>query len=84
MRSARKFSRKPFIITETASQPGPRKRTDIADLLSGVADSPSVIGFVWFNFVKRADWRLDTDPESLAEFRRLVAGDAFGFDVRHP
>jgi hypothetical protein len=84
MRTARKFSRKPFIITETASEPGPRKRVDIADLFTGVVASPDVVGFVWFNFVKRADWRVDTGPAALAEFRRRGADGRIGFDVRHP
>jgi mannan endo-1,4-beta-mannosidase len=84
MRSVRKFSPKPFIITETSSQPGLRKQADIADLFTGVAASPNVIGFVWFNYVKRADWRLETDPGSIAEFRNRAADDIYGFDVRHP
>ncbi|RCG31888.1 beta-mannanase [Sphaerisporangium album] len=84
MRAVRRFSRKPFIITETSSQPGPRRRTDIADLFAGVAASPDVIGFVWFNFTKRADWRLETDPGSVAEFRGRAADGVFGFDVGNP
>ncbi|HZD02688.1 MAG TPA: glycosyl hydrolase, partial [Actinomycetes bacterium] len=81
--AVRKFTRKPVLILETASEPGSRKRQDVASLFAGVAASPDVIGFIWFNYVKRADWRIDSDPSALAEFRRRAANDRFGFDVNH-
>ncbi|MCT9933786.1 glycosyl hydrolase [Planotetraspora sp. A-T 1434] len=84
VRQVRKFSRKPFLIQETGSEPGPRKRRDVADLLAGVAGSRSFLGFVWFNFKKRADWRIETDPEAVALFRRGAADQRLGFDVRAP
>lgn len=79
----RKFTRKPILIVETASEPGPRKRKDVTDLFAGVAGSSAVIGFIWFDYVKRADWRIGSDPAALAEFKRRAANDLFGFDVRH-
>lgn len=79
----RKFTHKPILIVETASQPGPRKRKDVTDLFAGVAASPDVIGFIWFDYVKRADWRIGSDPAALAEFKRRAANDLFGFDVKH-
>jgi mannan endo-1,4-beta-mannosidase len=78
-----KFTHKPILIVETASQPGPRKRKDVADLFAGVAASPEVIGFIWFDYVKRADWRIGSDSSALAEFKRRAANDLFGFDVKH-
>jgi mannan endo-1,4-beta-mannosidase len=83
MAVVRKFTHKPILIVETASQPGPRKRKDVADLFAGVAASPDVIGFIWFDYVKRADWRIGSDPSALAEFKRRAANDLFGFDVKH-
>jgi hypothetical protein len=83
-REVRKFSGKPFLIQETGSEPGPRKRRDVADLFAGVAGSGSIIGFVWFNHHKRADWRIETDPQALAVFRQRAADKRFGFDVRRP
>jgi mannan endo-1,4-beta-mannosidase len=83
MTVARTFTHKPFLIVETASQPGPRKRRDVADLFEGVAASPDVIGLIWFDYVKRADWRIGSDPSALAEFKRRAANDLFGFDVKH-
>jgi mannan endo-1,4-beta-mannosidase len=81
--AVRKFARKPILILETASEPGPRKRKDVADLFAGVAASHDVIGFIWFDYVKRADWRIDSDPSALAEFKRRAENDLFGFDVKH-
>jgi hypothetical protein len=79
--AVREFTGKPFLILETGSEPGSRKRKDIADLFTGVAASPDVIGFIWFNHVKRADWRVDSDPLALAQFRRSANNELFGFDV---
>jgi hypothetical protein len=78
----RGFTRKPILIAETAAQSGPRKPRDVADLFAGVAASPDVVGFVWFDIVKRADWRVASDPAALAAFRRGAASDLFGFDVK--
>lgn len=83
MRSVRKFADQPFIIVETAAEPGQNRRKAVADLFAGVADSRDVIGLIWFNIAKRADWRIEkNEPEGLEEFRRRVADDLFAFDVR--
>jgi hypothetical protein len=82
--TVRKFTRKPILIVETGAEEGLRKRRDIADLFRGVAASPDVIGFNWFNYAKRADWRLDSNPSALTQFRRSARNDRFGFDLNHP
>ena len=82
--AVRKFSRKPILIFETGAEEGWRKKKDIPDLFKGVAASPDVIGFNWFNYVKRADWRIDSDPYALAQFRKYAKNDLYGFDVNHP
>jgi hypothetical protein len=82
--TVRKFTRKPILVVETAAEQGLRKRRDIADLFRGVAESPDVIGFNWFNYAKRADWRIDSDPSALAQFRKSAKDDRFGFDLNHP
>jgi hypothetical protein len=79
--AVREFTSKPILILETGSEPGRRKPQDIADLFAGVAASPDVIGFIWFNYAKRADWRVDSDPAALAEFKRSATNELFGFDV---
>jgi Glycosyl hydrolase family 26 len=84
MAEIRGFTGRPFIIAETASQAGPRKPADIADLFHNVATHHDVLGLVWFNLKKEADWRIDSGPASLAAFRRAAAAASFGFDVRKP
>ena len=79
--TVREFTRKPFLILETGAEDGRRKRRDIADLFRGVAAAPDVIGFNWFNYAKRADWRIDSDPSALAQFRKCAKNDRFGFDL---
>ncbi|MEU2872269.1 glycosyl hydrolase [Streptomyces olivoreticuli] len=80
----RTFSNKPLLILETAAEPGARRRADVQNLFKGVTDRDDIIGFVWFDHNKRADWRLEVSPLALAEFKRLAADDSFGFDVRKP
>ncbi|MEU0209467.1 glycosyl hydrolase [Streptomyces canus] len=75
------FTDKPVLISETSSEPGERRRADVRDLLAGVKEDKDVIGFLWFNIPKRADWRIQSSPLALAEFKRLIADDDFGFEV---
>jgi len=84
MTEVRTFAQQPFFIIETASEPGERRRADVQNLFAGVADDDDVLGFVWFNYRKRADWRLEASPLALAEFKQLAADGRFGFDVRKP
>ncbi|MFI9272722.1 glycoside hydrolase family 26 protein [Kitasatospora sp. NPDC052896] len=80
----RAFTAKPVLLSETASEPTPRKPADIADLFAGVAARDDVLGFVWFDLNKETDWRIDSSPQSLAAFRNAAADPRFGFDVEHP
>lgn len=81
-RQIRGFTKKPFLITETSSETGERRRADVRGLFKGVEDDPDVLGFIWFNIAKRADWRIQASPLAMAEFKRLAADSDFGFDVR--
>ena len=78
----RTFSSKPFIIIETASEAG--KASDVKALFTGVAGRNDFLGFIWFNYAKLADWRLQAHPAALQEFKRLATDKLFGFDARHP
>ncbi|MEU8468423.1 glycosyl hydrolase [Streptomyces sp. NPDC029006] len=80
----RTFTKKPMLLLETAAMPGERRRADIRNLFAGVEADDSMVGFIWFNHRKRADWRLEASPLALKEFKRLAADDRFGFDVRKP
>lgn len=82
MRQMRTFTKKPFFISETASQAGERRRADINDLFDGVTANKDVVGFVWFNIPKRADWRIEISPLALAEYKKRAANSRFGFDIR--
>ncbi|MBL1081488.1 beta-mannanase [Streptomyces actinomycinicus] len=80
----RTFTKKPVLLLETAAMPGERRRADIRNLFAGVEADDDMLGFVWFDHKKRADWRLEASPLALKEFKRLAADDRFGFDVRKP
>ncbi|MCI3273273.1 glycoside hydrolase family 26 protein [Streptomyces cylindrosporus] len=84
MKEIRRFSGKPFLIAETGVQAGESKPAEIADLFAGVRARAGVLGLVWFNLRKEADWRIDSGPLSLAAFRKAAAGGSFGFDVHNP
>ncbi|MEU9214420.1 glycosyl hydrolase [Streptomyces sp. NPDC048415] len=78
----RTFTKKPILLLETGAMPGERRRADIRNLFAGVQADDDMLGFIWFNHRKRADWRLEASPLALKEFKRLAADDLFGFDVR--
>jgi mannan endo-1,4-beta-mannosidase len=81
MKRVREFSQKPFLIAETAAQPGPGRSRRVADLFEGVAAADDVIGFVWFEHDKQdADWRVSADSAALGQFKRHAANRLFGFD----
>jgi hypothetical protein len=80
-RQVASFTDKPVLISETSSEPGERRRADVRGLLQGIEQDKNVLGFVWFNIPKRADWRIQSSPLALAEFKQLIADDAFGFEV---
>jgi mannan endo-1,4-beta-mannosidase len=76
MTEVRQFTQKPFLITETsiqhtlADQPG-----WIRQYFTDMAARPDMLGMVWFNALKRADWRLETgDPANPAAFGEAVLG----------
>ncbi|MBC3840124.1 beta-mannanase [Streptacidiphilus sp. 4-A2] len=79
-----RFADKPFLISETSSQPGNRRFADVDNLFSGVETHRNVVGFVWFDIPKRADWRIENTPVPLAEYRKRASNPIFGFDLRSP
>ncbi|GAA4815451.1 glycoside hydrolase family 26 protein [Streptomyces ziwulingensis] len=84
VREARAFTRAPVLLAETAAAPGARKPKDVENLLRAVTGRRDVVGFVWWDARQGTDWRIDSDSGALAAFRRGVADDRFGFDVRRP
>ncbi|MEU0002458.1 glycosyl hydrolase [Streptomyces microflavus] len=79
----RALADKPVLIVETAAEPTVRRTADVRELFAGVSADDGIVGFVWFNHAKRADWRLEAgSAASRKEFQRLASGARYGFDVR--
>lgn len=73
----RTFTSKPFIITETSVQSGSYAAARwVQELFEGLGSSPAVVGFIWFNYDKEAqyrdDWRIEDDPAAMTAFRAAV------------
>lgn len=74
IRSVERLTRKPIVLTEVAStEIGGRKSVWIRDFLSELRRNPSVVGFVWFQFDKETDWRIDSSGASRDAFAAGVA-----------
>jgi mannan endo-1,4-beta-mannosidase len=82
MRQVRGFTRNPFLIVETAAEPGSSRPDWITDLFAGVAENSDVLGLVWFNNNGSANWNIDRDKAAITEFRRRARSTTFGFTVR--
>ena len=66
----RGFTQKPLIITETGAeeQDDMSKAVWIDSLYQMLQGDPTMIGFVWFNEKKRANWRVDTSDSAVEAF----------------
>ncbi len=65
---------KPIFIFSTASAPGPQKAQWISDGFGKqIKRHRNVIGFIWFNENKEKDWRINSDPNSLAAFKQVIS-----------
>ena len=72
---ASRYPGKPIIIGEFATQEGSagQKAQWIADAYQRMRANPQVVGAVWFNANKEADWRVDSTPASLQAFQAAMA-----------
>lgn len=77
MTVVRKFTGKPFLITETGVQAGPHRLAWITDFFHWIGQQPDVVGFIWFEFSKEqggtADWRFNANPTTAKAFRDAMA-----------
>jgi len=68
---------KPLIISEIGCADDPRKAQWIKQFLEKFMQSEQLQGFIYFNYNKQGegepDWRLDSDPETLAVFKQFIA-----------
>jgi len=66
----------PLYLAEIGCADGPRKAEWMADFLKSVRGDSRLSGFIYYNFAdgknNEPDWRLDSDPRSLAVFRNFV------------
>ena len=68
----RHFTRKPFIIAETAVESGPAEVACVRQLVDTVAKHRNVLGFIWFDYNKNGvDWRVESRPA----VRAALAGE---------
>jgi beta-mannanase len=64
---------KPIIITSTACAQNANKPAWITtSLTTAIKKYPSVIGWIWFNEDKEADWRVNSDAASLTAFKNAI------------
>jgi beta-mannanase len=69
LRAVARLTTKPVVLTEIAStEVGGRKSAWIRDFFAQLARYPSVVGFVWFQYDKETDWRIDSSSASRAAF----------------
>ncbi|RII91545.1 glycoside hydrolase family 26 protein [Clavibacter californiensis] len=65
---------KPLVIGEVASsETGGSKAAWDRDLVAYLQAQPDVLGFVWFDFQKEADWRIDSSAASATALRDALA-----------
>lgn len=68
------LSRRPILINETAStELGGDKASWVRDFFARLASDRRVRGFIWFNFDKETDWRIESSPAAQAAFAAGVA-----------
>ncbi len=64
---------KPIYIFSMASADGPNKAAWITDAFKvQIPKYPKIAGWIWFNENKERDWRVNSDPNSLAAFQAIV------------
>jgi mannan endo-1,4-beta-mannosidase len=64
----RALTHDPILIAETSATPVASQPVKIADLFAGI-HLYGLLGFIWFDWVDKVDWRLSS-PAAIAAFRR--------------
>lgn len=70
-----RYPGKPIIVGEFATDEGAgtAKAQWIGDAYRALLNHPNVVGAVWFNMNKEADWRIESSPAAEAAFRAAMA-----------
>jgi hypothetical protein len=72
--SLRGVTSRPIVIGETASaEVGGNKAQWVQQFFSMLSANPDIKAFVWFNFLKETDWRIESTPATQAAFAGGVA-----------
>ena len=70
----RAITRRPIMIGETSSaEAGGNKAAWIDEFFSFLRANADIKAFVWFNFNKETDWRIESSPAAQSAFARGVA-----------
>lgn len=79
----RTFTQKPFIIAETSVAPGSDEDQSLEDLFQAVEQHSDILGFVWYDYDKGGDWRIENRPTLMTEFQQELDANSghFGFTV---
>lgn len=77
----RTFTQKPFLIAETSVAPGNNESASLTALFKAVEQHSDILGFVWYDYDKGGDWRIENRPAMMTQFRSEAAAGGFGFDV---
>lgn len=65
---------KPIYVLSVASAEGPEKAAWITDALTTeIPRHPQIVGWIWFNQNKEANWTVNSDENSLNAFRAAVS-----------
>jgi hypothetical protein len=74
-----RLSRKPFIISETATYDSYRKAAWINSMNNSLTSGrfKRVSQVYWFSANKEKDWRVDSSPASLVAFKNFMRGGAW-------
>ncbi len=75
----RLFTDKPILLAEVgAAEKGGSKAEWISDFFHSLSKRPEIIGFIWFEARKQADWRIVSSEASRAAFAAGVADPRYG------
>ncbi len=71
----RSLTQRPIVLTEVASaEVGGDKAAWITDFFSYLNANPDIRSFVWFDFNKETDWRVDSSTASTQAFTAGLSG----------
>ncbi|GAA4571598.1 hypothetical protein GCM10023176_32640 [Micromonospora coerulea] len=74
----RAFSRRPLVITETGASDGNgRKAQWITEMFRVLPGHQEIIGLIWFEVDKEADWRIVSSPAAADAFATAVAAPRY-------